>query len=68
MKRALAPILFVDDDKESAREERDSIVSPAQRSVKAIKKAFLKKTEDGLPVHSFRTLLDDLGTVSKVWI
>lgn len=68
MKKALAPILFVDDDKESAREERDSIVSPAQRSVKAKRKAILKKTDEGLSVHSFRTLLDDLGTVSKVWI
>ena len=68
MKRALAPILFVDDDKESAREERDSIVSPAQRSAKAIRKTILKRTEEGFPVHSFRTLLNDLGTVSKVWI
>ncbi|MFO7971394.1 MAG: IS1634 family transposase [Desulfobacterales bacterium] len=68
MKKALAPILFIDDDKESAREERDSIVSPAQRSAKAIRKTISKRTEEGFPVHSFRTLLNDLGTVSKVWI
>ena len=37
MKKALAPILFVDDDKEEAKKLRDNIVTPAKRSSKAVR-------------------------------
>ena len=30
-----------------------------------LQKVQSKRTEDGLPVHSFQTLLSDLGTVAK---
>ncbi|MFQ5507011.1 MAG: IS1634 family transposase [Planctomycetota bacterium] len=63
MRLVLAPILFDDDDKASAEAHRASVVRPAQRSVKALKKARTKRTEDDLPVHSFHTLLQDLATL-----
>ena len=65
MRRALAPILFDDDDKELAETLRASIVAPAQRSPSAMSKACTKRTVDGQPVHSFRTLIEDLGTIAK---
>jgi hypothetical protein len=40
-------------------------VQPAPRSEAARAKDRTKQTEDGLPVHSFRTLLGDLGTLAK---
>jgi len=65
MRRALAPLLFDDDDPAAAQAQRASIVAPAKRSPKALHKAQSKRTEDGLPVHSFQTLLADLATVAK---
>jgi transposase len=65
MREALAPILFDDDDAEAAAAQRGSIVIPAQRSPKAQRKARRKRTDDGLPVHSFQTLLKDLATITK---
>jgi transposase len=65
MRRALAPVLFDDEDKETAEALRDSVVSPARRSPGAERKALSKRTEDGMPVHSFRTLLKDLATIVK---
>lgn len=65
MRQALAPMLFDDHDPEAGQAARDSEVAPAQRSPAAQRKAASKKTEDGLPVHSFQTLLADLATISK---
>ena len=61
MRRALAPILFDDHDRAAA--ERTSIVAPAERSPAARRKIATRRTDDGLPVHSFRSLLDDLATL-----
>ena len=65
MRKALAPILFDDDDTDGAQAKRSSIVSPATSSGLRPAKASTKKSPDGLPVHSFRTLLSDLATVTK---
>jgi hypothetical protein len=65
MRRALAPILFDDDDRLGAEVKRRSVVAPAQRSDSALRKDRTKRTPDGDPVHSFRTLLDDLATLTK---
>jgi transposase len=65
MKHLLAPMLFHEEDPEGERARRTSIVSPAVRSAKAEAKARTKETEDGEPVHSFRTLLSDLATLSR---
>lgn len=64
MRRALAPILFDDDDPQAAEAARKSIVSPAGRSSRARSKDALKITSDGMPVHSFQTLLKDLATLT----
>lgn len=65
MRQALAPLLFQDDDPAGADAERRSVVAPARRSPRARRKAENKRTEDGLPVHSFETLLRDLATLTK---
>jgi len=65
MRQALAPMLFEDHDKDSAAIERPSPVAPAEVSAAAKAKAASRKTEDGSPVHSFRTLLQDLGTLTR---
>ena len=65
LRQALAPMLFDDDDKSAAQASRDSAVQPAQRSERAQRKARTKCTDAGAPVHSFRTLLDDLATVAR---
>ena len=65
MRQALAPILFDDHKREAAEKERSSVVAAAVRSRPAREKASQKRTEDDLPVHSFRTLLQDLGTLTR---
>jgi len=65
MRRALAPILFQDDHRDKAQTPRISVVAPAKRSKTALAKVQTQRTEEGFPVHSFRTLLRDLGTLTK---
>ena len=65
MKQALAPMLFEDHDSEAAEALRESVVAPAKRSMSAMRKIRTGKTSEGLPVHSFRTLIADLGTLTK---
>ena len=65
MQRSLAPLLFTDDDPHAGMARRASIVAPSQRSEAADRKAARKQNSDGLPVHSFRTLLNDLATLGK---
>ena len=65
MRQALAPLLFDDEDPAAAQAQRTSVVAPAQRSESAREKAASKKTADGLPVHSFRSLLADLATLTR---
>src|SRR5258708_38690419 len=61
MRSRLAPLLF--DDQDRAAAERKSIVAPAERSPAAKRKITSRRTDDGLPVHSFRSLINDLATV-----
>jgi transposase len=65
MRQCLAPMLFDDTDKEGAEALRSSVVAQAQRSKAAVKKQATGVTPDGLPVHSFRTLLADLATLAR---
>jgi transposase len=65
MRRKLAPLLFDDTDKEAAEALRKSVVASARRSPEAIRKQNTGVTSDGLPVHSFRTLLADLATLAS---
>lgn len=65
MRQALAPILFDDHDPQAAEAARKDIVSPARRSPQAQSKDDRKRTEDGMPVHSFQSLLKDLATLTR---
>ena len=65
MRQRLAPMLFDDTDKETAETLRASVVAQAQRSPSAVTKQTTGQTEDGLPVHSFRSLLADLATLVR---
>ncbi|MGH7050921.1 MAG: IS1634 family transposase [Acetobacteraceae bacterium] len=65
MRQKLAPMLFDDADKEAAAAERTGIVAKAARSPAAISKETTGMTPDGLPVHSFRTLLADLASLAR---
>jgi hypothetical protein len=60
MRERLKPILF--DDQEPNQVEPASPVAPAQPSQSAKAKRASKLTPQGLPVHSFQTLLRDLAT------
>ena len=51
-------------DPAAAERQRASVVQKAKRSPAARAKAARKRTDDDLPVHSFRTLLADLGTLT----
>jgi transposase len=65
LRQRLAPMLFDDTEKNVAEALRASVVAQAQRSPTAIKKQATGLTEDGLPVHSFRSLLADLATLAR---
>ena len=54
MRRALAPLLFEDEQLEAERWRRDAVAPK--------KKKALRRTAEGLPLHSFKTLLDALAT------
>jgi transposase len=61
MRKALAPLLFDDEELDGNRKRRDP-VKPAQPSESAKKKKILHLTSEGLAVQSFDTLLMELGT------
>lgn len=61
LERAWAPLLFRD---EEGPEGADP-VAPAQRSEAALTKAHTQQLPDGTPVHSFRTLLAELATLTR---
>jgi transposase len=65
MRMALAPILFEDEELPEDRKRRDPILQPKpSESVK--QKKLTHKTTDGLPVHSFDTLMAELATRCRV--
>ncbi len=64
MRRRLAPMLSGDGDRAGARAQRGSPVERAGVPESAKAKAGTKRTPDGLPVHSLRTLPGDLGTLT----
>jgi transposase len=64
MRRSLAPMLFDDSSPAAGEALRSSVIAPAQRSPQATQKARTKRTAEGMPVHSFHTLLQDLRTIA----
>ena len=63
MRGALGAMLYEDEEKEAVLAERSSPVAKAPRSEKARAKEATHRTADGLPVHSFQSLIADLGTL-----
>ncbi len=61
MRQALAPLLYADEELEGDRGERDP-VKPARPSESAQAKKRTHETGNGLPVHSFGSLLAHLAT------
>lgn len=61
LERDWAPLLFKDQDKPLA----DDVVAPARRSAAALDKAHSQRLADGNVVHSFRSLLAELATLTK---
>ncbi len=64
MRQLLKPMLFDDEDLALVHAARVSPVTKAQRSDRARQKDRTKQNDDGVPVHSFRTLLKDLATLT----
>ena len=65
MRQRLAAMLFDDHDKQAAEARRASVVAKARRSQAAVTKQTTGVTSDGLPVHSFQSLLADLATLAR---
>jgi hypothetical protein len=61
LRKALAPLLFDDEQLDQDRKTRDP-VAPAKPSAQAKQKKVMRVTADGLPIHSFETLLQELAT------
>lgn len=64
MRTRLKPMLFDDEYLDEASASRPSPVAKAVRSDHAKGKDASKLADDGLPLHSFRTLLQDLATLA----
>jgi transposase len=65
MRQALAPLLFEDEEVQEDRKRRDP-VKPAKPSASAEAKRRSKRSENGLPAHSFDTLLHTLSTRCRI--
>jgi transposase len=61
MERAWAPLIFKDEAKPVAQD----VVAPARRSSSALAKARTQRLADDTAVHSFRSLLVQLATLTK---
>jgi len=66
MERGLKAALF--NDEEPGGAPRSSPVAKARRSRRGEAKAATKRAEDGRPVHSFTTLLEDLATLCRITV
>ncbi len=65
MRKALAPILFEEEDIEQiSNSDREELLR-YQPSLIAKQKAGNKRNQENLPVHSFSTLLADLATIAQ---
>jgi transposase len=64
MRTALAPMLFHDESLDETRMQRDPVV-PAKISEAAQEKKNSRLTKDGLALHSFNTLIQELSTRSR---
>lgn len=61
LREAWKPLCFTDE----APPERADPVAPARRSPQALAKVSVQRHDDGRPVHSYATLLDELATLTR---
>lgn len=64
MRSCLKPMLFDDEFIKDTQATRPSPVAKAQRSSHAKNKDATRCADDGLPLHSFQTLMQDLATLT----
>ena len=65
LRGALAPLLFDDVERAAGRDGRDP-VKPPEYSAEGKRKKARRQTEDGLPIHSLRSLLKELAACCRV--
>ncbi len=65
MQEAWSSITFQDDDTPDRDQQELDPVAPAERSEAARQKASSRTLPDGSPVHSFKTLLEDLASITR---
>jgi Transposase DDE domain len=65
LRRAWAPLLFEDEERWEQRQHRDPVLT-AGPSASAQRKKHSHETADGLPVHSFETLMAELASRARV--
>ncbi len=61
LRQAWAPICFTDEDPP----KRTDPVAPARRSAKTLAKASRQQDDQGTPIHSYATLLDELASLTR---
>lgn len=63
MREAWRELMFADED-QAAKQVRDPVAT-AKRSTKALQKVHSRTLEDGTPTHSFKTLMEELATITR---
>ena len=64
MREAWRPLLFADDELAARARTRDPVAA-AEPSPNAKRQKVTRRAADGTPLHSFRTLLEDLATITR---
>ena len=68
LKKKLAPVLFAEEDFESARKQKKSAAGNACKTQKTKEKVKTRINEEGFTVHSFTTLMRSLSTICQCTI
>lgn len=63
MREAWRELMFADED-QAAKQVRDPVAT-AKRSTKALKKVHSRTLDDGTSTHSFKTLMEELATITR---
>ncbi|MCY4162154.1 MAG: hypothetical protein OXE77_09870 [Flavobacteriaceae bacterium] len=61
-----APLLFAEEDLEKKRRNRQDLITPAEPTSQAHKKAATKKNSEGLQVRCFEDLMDELSGLYRL--
>lgn len=69
LRELLTPLLFEESDSAWIDEGASTVMKEKEDAMNGnVKKGRKKRTEEGFPVHSFQTLLANLGTITMNWI